>query len=98
MRGVCIIDRVRSRPGNVSGEINDDLGRLCDANISSEYEKEPSAFTRRRCAHYVASWLKLALTVAIKRTIRSTVVTNLTWVEIPLAGNEANFIDPADER
>jgi hypothetical protein len=90
------IDRVCSRPGNVCGKINDDLRRLCNANISSEYDRIPIEFTR--CAYYVSSRLKLVLTVAIKRwTIKSTVVANLTRVEVPVAGNEANFVDPSDE-
>jgi hypothetical protein len=60
--------------------------------------EKPSELTRRRCAHYVAPGLKLVLAVAIKRwTMRSTVITSLAWVEIPLAGNETNFVDPADE-
>lgn len=68
MRGTRIIDRDRvcSHPGNICDEIDDDLRRICDANISREYDRKPSELTER-CAHYVVSGLKLALTVAIKQ-------------------------------
>ena len=67
MWGIRIIDRVFSHPQNVCSKINDDLHRLCDANISSENDRKPSEFIRRRHAHYVTSRLKLVFTVAIER-------------------------------
>lgn len=42
MWGIRIINRVCPRPGNVRGKINDDLRRLCDANISSGHDGKPS--------------------------------------------------------